>query len=137
MEVSCPNASWKAMTTGYTENVSHAGADGAAAYKLKLKCLAVLTDCDVDDINISIAFWLTDRTGDCASLLENLGATEENILMCTAHIILGADHAADKVLKNAEQKNGVQKLLNVTAGEKCSAHRDPAFTLWPSSQFQS
>ena len=46
--------------------------------------------------------------------------TEEKILKCTAHIILGADHATIKVFKNTEQKIGVQKLLNVTAGEKCS-----------------
>ena len=40
----------KTMTTGYTENISHSGADGAAAYELKLKCLTVLADCDVDNI---------------------------------------------------------------------------------------
>ena len=44
-----PNATRKTMTTGYTENVSHTGADGAAAYELKLKCLAVLlANCDVE-----------------------------------------------------------------------------------------
>ena len=37
------------MTTGYTENVSYAGANGAAAYEF-LKCLAVLVDCDVEYI---------------------------------------------------------------------------------------
>jgi maleate cis-trans isomerase len=61
---------------------------------------------------------VSDRAGDCATLLENIGVTEEKILKCSAHIILGADHAADKVFKHTEQKIGVQKLLNVTAGVK-------------------
>ena len=38
----------KTMTTGYSENITHSGADGTAAYERKLKCLAVLTDCDVE-----------------------------------------------------------------------------------------
>ena len=116
--MSGPNVSQKTMTTGYSENISHSGADGAAAYELKLKCLATLAECDIDDIKCSIDFWMTDQAGDCATLLENLGVTKEKILKCSAHIILGADHAADKVFKNTEQKIGVQKLLHVTAGEK-------------------
>jgi hypothetical protein len=49
-----PRMPRKTMTTGYTENVSHSAADGAASYELKLKCLAVLADCDIDDITSSI-----------------------------------------------------------------------------------
>ena len=45
-----------------------------------------------------------DRAGDCASLLENLGITEENILKFSAQNILGVDHAVDKVFRNTEQK---------------------------------
>ena len=61
---------------------------------------------------------MSDRAGDCASLLENLGITEEKILKCSAHIILGVDHAIDKVFRNTEQNIGVQKLLYVNAGVK-------------------
>ena len=74
---------------------------------------------------------MTDRAGDCATLFRSLGVTEEKILKCTAHIILGADHAADKVFKNTEQKIGFQKLLNVTAGEKCSPLSVQVYTPWP------
>ena len=103
--ISGPDRSRKTMTTGYTENVSHSGADGAASYELKLRCLALLADSDVEDIKSSIDFWMTDRAGDCTTLLQHLGVTEEKILKCSAHIILGADHAADKVFKNTEQKS--------------------------------
>ena len=57
--------------------------------------------------------------------------TKEKILKCTSRIILGADHAADKVFKNTEQKIGVQKLLNVAAGEKCSPLSVKVYTSWP------
>ena len=40
------------------------------------------------------------------------------MLKCSAHIILGIDNAIDKVYRNFEQKIGVQKLLDVTGGEK-------------------
>ena len=102
----------KIMTTGYSENITHSGAGGTAAYERKLKCLSVQADCDVEYIKSSIDFWMSHRDGDCASLLENLGITEENILKCSAHIILGVDHAVDKVFTNTEQNNGV------IAGEK-------------------
>ena len=61
---------------------------------------------------------MDDQAGDCATLLQHLGVTEEKIPKYSAHIILGADYAADKVFKNTKQKIGVQKLLNVNAGEK-------------------
>ena len=41
--ISSPDVPRKTMTTGYTENISHSGADGAAVYELKLKCLAVFS----------------------------------------------------------------------------------------------
>ena len=70
----------KIMTTGYSENISNSWADGAAAYELKMLC------CDGEYIKSTIDFWMFDRAGDCASLLENLGITKENILKCSAHI---------------------------------------------------
>ena len=36
-----PSMSRKIMTTGYSENITHSGADGTAAYELKMKSLAV------------------------------------------------------------------------------------------------
>ena len=44
------------MTTGYIENLSHSGADGATAYEFKLKILSVLADCSVEDIKSEIDF---------------------------------------------------------------------------------
>ena len=52
-------------------------------------------------IKSSIDFWMFD----CASLLENLHITEEKILKCSVHIILGVDNAVDKVFRNTEQNN--------------------------------
>ena len=60
-----PSMSRKTMTTGYSENITHSGADGTAAYERKLKCLAVLADCDVEYIKRSIDFWMSDHAGDC------------------------------------------------------------------------
>ena len=91
------------MSTGNSEHITHSGAGDAAAYELKLKCLAVLTDCDVEYINSSIDFWMSDRAGDCASHLDNLGITVEQILKCSANIILGVDHVLDKVIRNTEK----------------------------------
>ena len=39
-------------------------------------------------------------------------------MKCCAHIILGIDNAIDKVMKNTEQTIGIQKLLQLTTGEK-------------------
>jgi hypothetical protein len=106
------------VTTGYTENASHSGSDGAESYRFRLKCLAALADVTVDDILQSIDFFMTDRAGDNATLLENLDVANHKIIKCSAHVILGVDHAVDKVFRNAEQKIGIHKLLNLSAGEK-------------------
>ncbi len=113
-----PSGTRKSLTTGYVENVSHTGEDGAKAYDFKLKCLAILAHSTVEEIKSEIDFWMTDRAGDCEVLLQNLGVDPHRILKCCAHIILGVDHAIDKVFKNTEQKIGVHQLLQVSAGEK-------------------
>ena len=92
--------------------------DGAKAYEFKLKCLAILSNSTVDEVKSAIDFWMTDRAGECDSLLQNLGVEQSKMLKCSAHIILGIDNAIDKVYRNFEQKIGVQKLLDVTGGEK-------------------
>ena len=113
-----PNQKRKSFTTGYAENISHSGEDGGAAYEYKLKVLAMLTGSSLEEVMSHIDFWMSDRAGDCGTLLEYLGVDPEKILKCSAHIILGIDHACDKVFCNIEQKIGVQKLLHNSAGEK-------------------
>ena len=113
-----PSSKRLTVTTGYVENISHSGEDGAKAYEFKLKCLAILSNSTVDEVKSAIDFWMTDRAGECDSLLQNLGVDQSKMLKCSAHIILGIDHAIDKVYRNFEQKIGVQKLLEVTGGEK-------------------
>ena len=61
---------------------------------------------------------MTDRAADCDVLLQNLGVDPSKMLKCCALIIFGIDHAIDKVFKNTEQKIGVHRLLEVSAGEK-------------------
>ena len=77
-----------------------------------------MTDCSVEDIKSEIDFWMTDRAGDCSTLLENLDVESSKILKCSAHLILGIDHAIDKVFRETEQKIGVHKLLELSAGHK-------------------
>ena len=108
----------KTFTTGYIENLSHSGDDGAAAYNHKLKCLSILADCSVEDLKGQIDFWMSDRGSDLDVLLENLGVDEEKRLKCCAHVILCIDNAIDKVFKNTEQMVGVQKILKLSAGEE-------------------
>ncbi|KAL4219994.1 Cullin-2 [Mactra antiquata] len=108
----------KTLTTGYTENISHSGKDGTKAYEFKLKCLALLADTTVNDLKEHIDFWMSDRAGDCNTLLQNLGVSEEKAIKCCAHLILGVDHACDKVFRNTEQHIGIQNLIKITAGEK-------------------
>ena len=60
---------------------------------------------------------MVDRAADNEVLLRALGVDPSKILKCCAHIILGVDHAIDKVYRDTEQKIGVTKLLPVTAGE--------------------
>jgi len=107
--VAGPSKSRRTFTTGYVENVSHSG-HAAAAYDMKLKVLAVLSDTKVDEVKESIDFWMTDRAGDWNVMLDQLGVKEEKKLKCTAHVILGADNATDKVFQDVEQSIGVEKL---------------------------
>ena len=116
--VAGPSKSRRTFTTGYVENVSHSGKDVAAAYDMKLKVLAVLSDTTVDEVKESIDFWMTDRAGDCNVMLEQLGVKEQKKLKCNARVILGADNATDKVFRDVEQYIGVEKLIEVNAGEK-------------------
>ena len=113
-----PNQARQVLTTGYSENISHSGVDAAKAYTVKLKCMAALADSTVEDIIESIDFWMCDRAGDCAAMLENLGIEEEKMLKCNAHVILGVDNAADKVFRQVEQSIGIQKLIDVKVGDK-------------------
>lgn len=106
------------LTTGYTENLSHSGQDGAQAYNFKLNCLALLANCSVDEIKGQIDFWMSDRGSDLNVMFDYLGVDSLKRLKCCAHIILGIDNAIDKVFKNTEQKIGVHNLLQVTAGDK-------------------
>ena len=59
-----PSGHKKTMTTGYVENISHSGTDGATAYEFKLQCLAILANSTVQDIKSSIDFWMSDCAGD-------------------------------------------------------------------------
>ena len=116
--VSGPNQARRILTTGYSENISHTGLDAAQAYTVRLKILAALADSSVEDIKESIDFWMCDRAGDCAVMLDNLDIDEQKILNRNAHVILGVDNAADKVFRQIEQSIGIQKLIDVKAGEK-------------------
>ena len=60
------------LTTGYSENISHTGKDGADAYKHKLKCLSILAKCGIEDIKANTDFWMSDRGSDLDILLDNL-----------------------------------------------------------------
>ena len=40
----------KFLTTGYKENISHAGIDGAKYYQHTLKCLSLLAGCTEEDL---------------------------------------------------------------------------------------
>ena len=106
----------KSLTTGYTENASHSGADGARAYEQKLKILALLADTTLDDMKAQVDFWMTDRATDCRTILEKLGVEDNQVLKCCAHLILGIDHAVDKIFQEAERKIGVQNLIKTSAG---------------------
>ena len=106
------------LTTGYIENVSHTGKDGADAYNYKLKCLSILANCEIEDLKANINFWMSDRGSELDTLFEKLEIEDGKRLKCCAHIILGIDNAIDKVMKNTEQMIGVQKLLQLTAGER-------------------
>ena len=44
-----PSGKKISLTTGYVENISHSGEDGAKAYEFKLNCLAILANLTVDE----------------------------------------------------------------------------------------
>ena len=102
-----PEKKKKVVTLGYTE-----------LYEYRMKCLAVLYNSTVEHIKESIDFWISDRAGDCGTMIENLEISSDKHIRCTAHVILGADNAADKVFRNTEQRIGVHKLMAGSAGEK-------------------
>lgn len=124
-----PDQTRKVFTTGYSENTSHSGVDSAKTYQHKLQCLAVLTDSSVEEILSSIDFWMADRAGDNSVMLQTLGIAEDKILKCCAHVILAIDHAIDKVFKDVEQRIGVHKLLDVSAGTKAFSASTSIHTL--------
>ena len=55
-----PSSKRISLTTGYVENISHSGEDGAKAYEFKLNCLAILANSTVDELKSEIDFWMTD-----------------------------------------------------------------------------
>jgi len=55
---------------------------------------------------------MSDRAGDCGTMLNELNVEEGEIFKCNAHVIRGIHHAADKVFRDAEQKVGVQKIID-------------------------
>ncbi|ESO85585.1 hypothetical protein LOTGIDRAFT_155073 [Lottia gigantea] len=112
LTIAGPNHYRKSFTTGYIENVSHSGKDGAWAYGMKLQCLATLSNSTVDEIKSHIDFWISDRASDCKVLLENLDIASEKTLKCTAHVVLGVDYAKDKVFRNTEQHIEMQNLID-------------------------
>lgn len=102
------------LTTGYTPNMSHSGADAAAAYRYRMKSLAALVDCTEDELLEQVDFWMSDRAGDCATMLRELGINNEQVLKCCAHIILGIDSAIEKVFKDTEQRVGLERIIDCT-----------------------
>ncbi|KAK6168581.1 hypothetical protein SNE40_019782 [Patella caerulea] len=113
-----PSSKRKVFTTGYAENIGHSGVEGAKTYEFKLQCLAILSNSTVGEIKQHVDFWMSDRVGDCGTLLESLVIEGDRVIKCCAHVILGADHAIDKVFRDTEQKIGVQNLLHLSAGER-------------------
>ena len=68
-----PSGTRKSRSTGYVENVSHSGEDGAKAFEFRLTCSAILVNATIDDLKSEIDFWITDRVADCVVLLQTLG----------------------------------------------------------------
>ena len=127
-----PDDKCKTLTTGYLENVSPSGADGAAAFEYKLRCFAIMADTDVEEIKTAVDFWMTNRAGDCGKFLEGLGIDKKKVLKCCAHILLEIDHAIDKVFRDIEIKIVVQKLLDLSVGQK--AFLSPSTTMYTLAQ---
>ncbi|KAK6195771.1 hypothetical protein SNE40_001128 [Patella caerulea] len=78
---------------------------------MKLKCLAILAETNVEDIKSQIDFWISDRAADCTALFHNLQIANDKILKCCAHLILCIDYAVDKTFKETELKMGFDKLI--------------------------
>ena len=70
------------MTTGYTDKLSHSGANEAAGEEYKLKCFAALSNSPVDEMKGETDFWLCDRTGDYTNLLQHLSIGAEKMIKC-------------------------------------------------------
>ena len=82
------------------------------------KCLSILADCNITDLKAHIDFRMSDRGSELDKLLENLDVDESKRIKCCAHIILGIDNAIAKVFKDTEQQIGIQKLMQISVGQK-------------------
>ena len=82
-----------------------------------------------NDIKNAIDFWMSDRAGDCTTFLKSLNVEDEKVLKCCAHMILCADHAIEKTFKQLEQKIGVHKLLDTSAGDRAFTGGSSVHTL--------
>ena len=100
------------VTLGYPENISLEGKVATDS------CIAVLCNSTLDHIKASIDFWMSDRAGDCGTMLENLNISSDKLVKCSGHVVLGGDNAADKVFRNTEQRLGIHKLMALSAGER-------------------
>ena len=92
------------------ENKSHSGEDSAEAYEEKLKILAILGDCTVEEMKNNVDFWMSDRAGDNETFQESMGIPASKNLKCCAHVTIGIDNTCDKEFRNAEQRIGVQNM---------------------------
>ena len=72
---------------------------------------------------------MSDRSGDCAKMLEHMSFGADKTLKFSGHIILGADHGCDKVFRDIEQKIGVHKLMSISAGERVFSSPSSIHTL--------
>jgi hypothetical protein len=53
-----------------------------------LRCLAVLSQCSVEELKNQIYFWMSDRATDCDIMFDHLEVDPNKRLKCYAHIIL-------------------------------------------------
>lgn len=63
----------KSLTTGFMENITLSGEDGAAGYEHKLEVLEILGDSTIDNIESGIDFWMTNRASDNETFLAKMG----------------------------------------------------------------
>lgn len=99
------------FTTGFTPNASHSGKDSALAIEYELKRLAVLGGVSHEEIAMMIDFVMTDRAADNDVMMAELNL-DAGKLKCSGHIVLGVDHAIEKVFIDTETKIGVEKLID-------------------------